>query len=206
MAQVTTNGTKNGSKTQAFEGQPRFDQKSYEIQGYGKTHFMPIGMDEQTRSTNVEMLNQLLADLITQYQLYKKHHWQVSGPTFYQLHLLLDAHAEIVLKQIDEVAERIQTLGGESTGMPFDVAEMTRIQRPPRGAESVPALLARTVQSHATIIEWVRKGIEQTDENKDYSTNDLLMSRILPDQEHMTWFVSQHLVVTPIEADGNAAK
>ncbi len=189
-----TNGTQTGA-------QPNYSPKSYELQKYGAIHAVPLGMPEETLKQNVGMLNQLLADSITLYNLYKKHHWQVTGPTFYQLHLLLDKHAGEVLATVDEIAERIQTLGGVTTGMPFEVAEMTNIEHPPTGEEDIPAMLARTVNAHATVIKALRAGIEQTDDNKDYATNDLLVSRVLPMHELQVWFVSQHLVNTPIVDD-----
>ena len=202
---TTTSNNKVSSATQTG-AQPNYHPKSYELQKYGAIHAVPLSMPEETLKHNVGMLNQLLADSITLYNLYKKHHWQVTGPTFYQLHLLLDKHAEEVLATVDAIAERIQTLGGVTTGMPWEVAETTNIEHPPTGEEDIPAMLARTVNAHATIIKTIRDGIEQTDDNKDYATNDLLSSRVLPLHELQVWFVSQHLVNTPIvdSSDGQA--
>lgn len=172
-------------------------------------HTVPLGMPEETLKQNIGLLNQLLADSITLYNLYKKHHWQVTGPTFYQLHLLLDKHAAEILETVDIIAERIQTLGGVTTGMPFEVAQMTKIEHPPTGEEDIPAMLARTVNAHATIISTLRQAIETTDENKDYGTNDLLVSDVLRVHELQVWFISQHTVDTPIvahqvnDSDGN---
>lgn len=189
-----------------MEGQPHLQQRSREIQGFQQMRSLPLGMSEEVCGQSVTMLNQVLADTITLYNLYKKHHWQVAGPTFYQLHLLFDKHAGEVLASMDLVAERIQMLGGVSAGMPFDVAERTKIERPPQGVESVPAMLARTVEAHATVIRTVREGIELTEKNKDYGTNDLLMSDILRMHEMQVWFVSQHLVDTPLNNGGNGRK
>ena len=202
---TTTSNNKVSSATQTG-AQPNYHPKSYELQKYGAIHAVPLGMPEETLKQNVGMLNQLLADSITLYNLYKKHHWQVTGPTFYQLHLLLDKHADEVLETVDAIAERIQTLGGVTTGMPWEVAETTNIEHPPTGEEDIPAMLARTVNAHATTIKTIRNGIEQTDDNKDYATNDLLSSRVLPMHELQVWFVSQHLVNTPIvdSSDGQA--
>ena len=192
---TTSNKTTNGTQAGA---QPNYHPKSYELQKYGALHAVPLGMPEETLKQNVGMLNQLLADSVTLYNLYKKHHWQVTGPTFYQLHLLLDKHAGEVLETVDMIAERIQTLGGVTTGMPWEVSEITNIEHPPTGEEDIPAMLARTVNAHATTIKTIRAGVEQTDDNKDYATNDLLTSRVLPMHELQVWFVSQHLVNTPI--------
>jgi starvation-inducible DNA-binding protein len=189
-----------------IEGQPRLKQRSREIQTFQQVRSLPLGLSEQAVGQSVTMLNQILADSITLYDLYKKHHWQISGPTFYQLHLLLDKHAGEVLESIDLIAERIQMLGGVTCGMPFDVAENTKIERPPLGVESVPAILARTVNAHATTIRTVREGIELTEANKDYGTNDLLMSDLLRMHEMQVWMISQHLVDTPLVGEGNGHK
>ena len=96
---------------------------------------MPIALSENACKESVENLNQLLADTMTLRDLYKKHHWQVAGPTFYQLHLLFDKHYDEQSELVDAIAERIQLLGGVSIAMAHDVAEMTMIPRPPKGRE-----------------------------------------------------------------------
>lgn len=186
-----------------IEGQPRLQQRSREIQGFQQLRSLPLGMSEEVIGQSVTLLNQVLVDTITLYNLYKKHHWQMAGPTFYELHLLLDQHAETIEGTVDLLAERIQMLGGVALGMPFDVAERTKIERPPLGGESVPSMLARTVEAHATVIRTVREGIELTERNKDYGTNDLLMSGILRMHEMQVWIISQHLVDTPLVGDGS---
>ena len=87
---------------------PKAHQEGHEIQPWGHLIRMPIALAESTCKESVENLNQLLADTMTLRDLYKKHHWQVSGPTFYQLHLLFDKHYAEQSKLIDVIAERIQ--------------------------------------------------------------------------------------------------
>jgi starvation-inducible DNA-binding protein len=198
----TQTAMKNGP-----EAQPRFQQRSYEIQQYGQQHYMPLHVPEETVKQNVGLLNQILADSITLYQLYKKHHWQVAGPTFYQLHLLLEKHAGELLETVDLIGERIQTLGGVSIATPFDVAEATQLERPPKGEEDIPAMLARLVNAHSAIIKTVREAIDVTEKNKDYGTNDLLISNVLREHELQLWLVAQHLVDTPeLLHDGSAGQ
>ncbi len=203
---MTTKTAPTHKAAHTMEGQPRLQQRSREIQGFQQLRSLPLGLPEEAVGQSVTMLNQVLADTITLYNLYKKHHWQVAGPTFYQLHLLFDKHAEEVLASVDLVAERIQLLGGVALGMPFDVAERTKIERPPMGVESIPAMLSRTIEAHATVIRTLREGIELTENNKDYGTNDLLMSDLLRMHEMQVWFVSQHLVDTPITGEGNGSQ
>src|SRR5499425_1650806 len=122
--------------TRQTNAQPRFHQRAEEIQAYGTVnHLLPLDLEEPVRLEMTEQLNQLLADTITLRDLYKKSHWQVAGPTFYQLHLLFDKHYEEQAELVDTVAERVQILGGVSIAMAHDVAETTQIERPPKGRE-----------------------------------------------------------------------
>ncbi len=112
---------------------PLTGQKAHEIQAYGHLVAMPIALAEKTRQTSVENLNQLLADTMTLRDMYKKHHWQVSGPTFYQLHLLFDKHYGEQAELVDQIAERIMMLGGVSVAMAHDVADTTLDPAPAEG-------------------------------------------------------------------------
>ena len=189
----------------ARENQPIMRQRAPEIQAYGSMRSLPIGLEADARRQSCELLNQILADTITLYSLYKKHHWQVSGPTFYQLHLLFDKHAEEQLALVDTLAERIQLLGGISTGMPAAVAKLSRIENPPDGAEEVPVQISRLLEAHELICREVREGIDSTEESKDWGTNDLLMSEVLRTNELQVWFIASHLVDEPVvKANGKS--
>src|SRR6266567_4751527 len=145
-----------------INAQPRIHQHAAEIQPYGTvSHALPLELDEAVRLEMTEQLNLLLADSITLRDLYKKSHWQVAGPTFYQLHLLFDKHFAEQVEIVDEIAERIQLLGGVSIAMAADVAETTQIERPPRGREEVPVLLSRLLDAHQIIIRECRKLAER---------------------------------------------
>ncbi|HET7078348.1 MAG TPA: DNA starvation/stationary phase protection protein [Chloroflexia bacterium] len=199
----TARGDSKQAQAPPSEAQPILNQRGPEIQKYGTVRFMPIGLDEQARQKSVDLLNQLLADTITLYSMYKKHHWQVMGPTFYELHLLFDKHAAEQLALVDTIAERIQALGGVATGMPADVAEQTRIDRPPKGSEGVPVMISRLLDAHELICTEVREDIDLTDESKDWGTNDLLMSDVLRLHEIQVWFLAQHLVDVPLVQASN---
>ncbi len=148
MSKKTASGNNGG-----ITAQPHFHQRAREIQKYGTVnHALPLELEEPVRLEMTEHLNQLLADTMTLRDLYKKSHWQVAGPTFYQLHLLFDKHYDEQVELVDTIAERIQLLGGVSLAMAADVAETTRIERPPRGREEVPVQLSRLLDAHKIII------------------------------------------------------
>ncbi len=180
------------------EATPVMHQRGHEIQRYGTVTAMPVGVPTVARQANCATLNQLLADTITLYSLYKKAHWQVKGHTFYQLHLLFDKHAEEQLELVDMIAERIQMLGGVATGMPAAVARLSKIENPPDGVEEVPVVISRLLEAHEAICNEVNEAIDQTEENKDWGTNDMLMSDVLRTNQMQVWFVGEHLVDTPL--------
>ncbi|MEA2709019.1 MAG: starvation-inducible DNA-binding protein [Phycisphaerales bacterium] len=180
------------------EAEPILRQRSREIQKFGEMIRMPIGLSEKVRAQSAASLNAILADTITLRDLYKKHHWQVSGHTFYQLHLLFDKHAEEQDELIDKVAERIQILGGISVAMGADVGEMTRIPRPPMGREEVPVQITRLLEAHELILKASREAAEQASDAGDEGTNDLLISDVVRTNELQVWFVAEHVVDTPL--------
>lgn len=186
-------------KTRTISAQPRLHQSAREIQAYGTvSHALPLALEEPVRLEMTEQLNLLLADTMTLRDLYKKSHWQVAGPTFYQLHLLFDKHYGEQVEIVDEIAERIQLLGGISLAMAPDIAETTRIPRPPRGREEPPVQISRLLDAHQIIIEHCRKLAERADKLGDDGTNDLVVSDVLRPNELQVWFLSEHLVEVPL--------
>lgn len=188
----------NARSSSRLNAQPRLHQRAREIQPYGTVnHALPLDLEEPVRLEMTEQLNQLLADTITLRDLYKKSHWQVAGPTFYQLHLLFDKHFEEQVELVDSIAERIQLLGGVSIAMAADVAETTQIERPPRGREEVPVQLSRLVDAHEIIIRQTRTLAKRASQLGDEGTNDLVVSDVLRRNELQIWFLSEHLVNMP---------
>ena len=177
---------------------PVVHQTGHEIQPYGHLIRMPIALAESACKESVEHLNQLLADTMTLRDLYKKHHWQVSGPTFHQLHLLFDKHYTDQTSLIDTIAERIQLLGGVSIAMAADVAETTLIPRPPKGRESVPVQISRLLHAHEIVLKEARTMARLASEREDDGTNDLLVRDVIRTNELQVWFVAEHVVDTPV--------
>ncbi len=188
---ITTNGRRRSPE-------PRLAPLGVEIQRFGSLRLAPIALQSTARSQSCRLLNVILADSMILYGLYKKHHWLVAGPTFYQLHLLFDKHAEEQAELIDQLAERVQSLGGIAVGDPRHAAELTTIDRPPNGAEDVPAMFHRLLDAHEAIIEKVRDAIDRTEKSGDWGSNDLLMGDVLRTHELQVWFVSSHVVDMPL--------
>jgi starvation-inducible DNA-binding protein len=177
---------------------PNLHQHAHIVQPYGRIAKLPIALSEKVCATSVELLNQILADTMTLRDMYKKHHWQIAGPTFFQLHLLYDKHYKEQAALVDSIAERIQLLGGVSIAMAADVAETTMIPRPPRGREGALAQLSRLLEAHAIVILATRSDAAKTNSLGDFGTNDMLVSDVLRTNEMQVWFLSEHLVDAPI--------
>jgi starvation-inducible DNA-binding protein len=187
--------------------QPRLHQRASEIQTYGTVNrLLPLELEEPVRLEMTAQLNQLLADTMTLRDLYKKSHWQVAGPTFYQLHLLFDKHFGEQAELVDDIAERIQLLGGVSIAMAHDVAETTQIERPPRGREDVPVQLSRLLDAHQIIIRQCRTLARRASTIGDDGTNDLVVSDVLRTNELQIWFLSEHLVDMPLVHAADSSK
>ena len=187
-----------GARGRVDRARPLARQQAHEIQAFGQVVHLPIALSESTARQSIANLNQVLADTITLRDLYKKHHWQVAGPTFYSLHLLFDKHYEEQNELVDELAERVQMLGGVSLAMAADVAETTIVPRPPKGREEVPVQISRLLHAHEIVLKEARTMARQAAEMADDGTNDLLVSDVIRTNEKQVWFVSEHVVDVPL--------
>src|SRR5438552_16827384 len=187
---------KNASGTDG--ARPILYQHAREIQPFGKIFKLPIALEQQACAASVELLNQILADTMTLRDMYKKHHWQVAGHTFYQLHLLFDKHHDEQDELVETIAERIQSLGAISLAMAADVAETSIIPRPPRGREEVPVQISRLLEAHEFLLKEARTMARQAAEAGDDGTNDLLVSEVIRTNELQVWFLAEHAVDVPL--------
>ena len=167
--------------------------QQHEIQAFGLTRKHPIALDQGACNASIDDLNQLLADTMTLRDMYKKHHWQVSGFTFYPLHLLFDKHFEAQLELVDQIAERVQTLGGTAVAMAHDIAETTLIPRAPKGREDPTTQISRLLHAHEIILEESRAMAREASKHGDDGTNDLIVSDVIRTNEQQVWFLFMHI-------------
>ena len=177
---------------------PLTKQKAHEIQAFGHVTAMPIALAETARKTSCENLNQLLADCMVLRDMYKKHHWQVSGPTFEQLHLLFDKHYAARVEIVDTLAERVQMLGGISSAMPHDVVEVSTLPRPPKGRETPYAQIVRLLHAHEQILKLARVAARAAGDAGDDGSNDMIVGGVIRPNEMQVWFLNAHLHGVPV--------
>ena len=195
---MTKNLSKHTEAAPMLSSQPWLHQHGKEIQAFGTVRQFPIALSYETRMYACQRLNQILADSHILYALYKKHHWLMRGASFYQLHLLLDKHADEQLALVDKIAERVQTLGGIAVSDPRHVAELTTVPRPPDGCEEVPAMLSRLLEAHEMILSDAHDAAGRVAALGDDGTNDLIVSDVIRTGELQAWFLAEHLVDTPL--------
>lgn len=185
------------------EAQPRLHGEGLIVQPAGSVRHMPIGLSADVRGEQADALNQVLADTLMLYHLYKRAHWHAAGHTFYQLHLLFDKHAGEQLELVDAIAERVQLLGGVAAGMPQDVVANTNIPPAPPGAEEPGASIDRLLDAHERLLLTVRGAAHHAAEQGDDGTNDLLVSQVIRTNELQVWFIAEHVVDTPVTPGKN---
>ena len=197
-----THATHSVAKSSSDEANPLLGQRGKIVQEFGTVVYLPSGLEADVRKDSVHKLNQVLADTMMIRDMYKKHHWQVSGHTFYQLHLLLDKHYEEQSELVDTLAERIQALGGIALALPHDIAEQTRIERAPIHREEVPVQLSRLLEAHELILKESHEYAKSAGDAGDDGTNDVLVSDVIRTNEAQVWFIAEHLVAMPsVRAD-----
>lgn len=178
--------------------QPRLGQRDAETQAFQTMVRYPLGLDESACAESAQALNELLVETLVLRDLYKKHHWQASGPTFYMLHELFDKHHQAQSEIVDALAERVQLLGAVAVALPQDVTEASRIERAPKGREAPPVQISRLLEAHETILKLARKAAHEAEERGDAGTNDLVVSEVIRPNEMQVWFLAEHLVDVPL--------
>ena len=151
-----------------------------------------IDLSAGTRKKVAEYLNERLADAIDLGAQTKHAHWNVKGPNFIALHELFDKVAESVEDHIDDIAERITTLGGTAYGTIAAAAKATSLKPYPEDISEGMGHVDALSSSLAEFGKKVRKGIEQTGKWGDADSADLLTG-ISRDVDKYLWFLEAHL-------------
>ena len=152
-----------------------------------------IGISGKNLNKSITLLSTVLADEMTLYIKTRKFHWNVSGESFMELHKLFQAQYTELEETIDQVAERISKLGGETIGTMKEFSELTRIKEAPGKYPSRKEMMAELLEDHQTVIVEIRKDIEEFNEkNNDAGTTDFLTG-LLQQHETTAWILRRYL-------------
>ena len=155
-------------------------------------HHTRISIPEKNRIELIAMLNKSLASVTDLYAQLKQAHWNVKGPTFIALHKLFDEVAERVEDQVDEVAERITSLGGTALGTLQEAVKNTELRPYPVNIFTATEHLEHLTHNMAILGELVRKNIKRAEELGDMATNDLYID-IVRTLDKDLWFLEAQL-------------
>ncbi|HEY2676888.1 MAG TPA: DNA starvation/stationary phase protection protein Dps [Steroidobacteraceae bacterium] len=151
-----------------------------------------IDLSEKVRRNVIVILNDRLADAIDLQSQVKQAHWNVKGPNFIALHELFDKISDVVFEQIDEIAERVTSLGGTAEGTVAVAAKRSKLKNYPLSITAGKDHLFYLSTQLAAFGKAVRAGIADTDELGDADTADLFTG-ISRDLDKYLWFIEAHL-------------
>ena len=146
-----------------------------------------LGIKEQNLTEINDLLNHVLADGNVLYLKLRKFHWNLSGDNFMELHKLFEEQYDAVAEAIDEVAERISTLGGVAIGTTSEFAELSLLIENPGKIPTNQEMIKELVNDHETIVKSLRKFVDDTEEKYgDKGTSDFLTG-LMQAHEKMAW-------------------
>lgn len=148
---------------------------------------MKIGIEEKDRNEIVDELAKTLADTYTLYLETHRYHWNVEGPMFQTLHDMFEVQYRDMWDAIDDLAERIRTLGHYAPGTYKQFAELSSVEVNDDVPEAL-TMVENLVRGHETVIRTARKALKRADAAGDEGTVDLLTER-LKTHEKTAWML-----------------
>jgi DNA-binding ferritin-like protein (oxidative damage protectant) len=152
-----------------------------------------IGIEDDARKKSVAILNTVLASDSVLYTKTRNYHWNVTGPTWRDLHKLLEEQYLALAESNDEIAERARSLGGNAVGTMTEFLQCSKIQdEKPNHYPSAHTMVRSLVDDHETIIRYLRESISATDDWDDVGTSDMLTT-LMEAHEKMAWMLRAFL-------------
>lgn len=152
-----------------------------------------IGISQDNRAKVVEVLTLLLADEHILYLKLRNYHWNVEGMFFAPLHSLFEEQYDKLADSIDDIAERIRSLGYYAKGSMEEFKEMARLAESDHLGGDAKKMLQNLLLDHEMIIKVLRNDVDATmDDYKDAGTADFLTA-LMEMHEKMAWMIRSHL-------------
>jgi starvation-inducible DNA-binding protein len=157
-----------------------------------KGAFMDIGITDKNRTQICAILNVILANEYVLYTKTLKFHWNVEGRQFHDLHVFFRHQYEAIFSYVDDVAERVTTLGGKSFGTLQEFSKNSTLQENPALHPKDLDMIAQLLADHETIIKQLRKDVETTQNLGDAGTSNFLTD-LMEKHEKLAWMLRAHL-------------
>ncbi len=151
-----------------------------------------LGLKDDVRQQVVDLLNKRLSDAFVLYTKTLNYHWNVTGPEFIQIHLLLEEQYTALAASVDEIAERVRKIGGFAYGTLDEFKQNSAIEEQPGRIPDWQEMVQCLVDDHEAVIRQLRKDADKTDEWGDTFTNDFVIG-LAQEHETMAWKLRAHL-------------
>jgi starvation-inducible DNA-binding protein len=156
------------------------------------THPTRNALPSNSKATSIGLLNARLADGIDLALATKQAHWNLKGPQFIGIHLMLDGFRTAQDEWNDEMAERVAQLGGTALGTTQTVGSTTKLPPYPTDIFAIADHLAALIDRYADYGNALRKNIDETDEAGDADTADLF-TEVSRGIDKQLWFLEAHV-------------
>lgn len=148
-----------------------------------------IGLTQTQRAGVAEILNTLLADEFVLYTKTRNYHWHVVGSQFHQLHVFFEEQYNALNTIVDDVAERVRSLGSKALSTLQEFVQSTRLQEAPGQYPAAHTMLANLLADHEAVIQQLRGDVNTSMETyQDAGTSDFLTG-LMEQHEKMAWML-----------------
>ncbi|MDE1873026.1 MAG: DNA starvation/stationary phase protection protein [Thaumarchaeota archaeon] len=148
-----------------------------------------IGLSEEDRKGVVGILSKLLADEYLLFTKTRNYHWNVVGPHFNDLHKFFESQYGEIDDKIDEIAERIRSLGGNTMATLSEFVQHTRLKENPNEYADATTMVSKLLSDHELVIRTMRGDVNVCfDKYHDIGTQDFITG-LIEDHEKMAWML-----------------
>ncbi len=166
-------------------------QKMPSDQTEGGVHMHHTKNNQNAKAVSIELLQARLADAIDMALITKQAHWNLKGPQFIGVHLMLDKFRDEQDEYVDMMAERITQLGGTARGTVQEVGKKTALKPYPVDIYQVSDHIHALIDRYATVANAIRDNIDEVDEAGDADTADLF-TEVSRGIDKQLWFLEAH--------------
>lgn len=151
-----------------------------------------IGLKDKDTAAVAEVLNKLLADHNVLYVKTRNAHWNVVGPDFHAQHLFFETIYDALAETIDEIAERVRSIGHFAIGSMKEFLELTQLSETKPAKNDSQSYIKALLNDFESIIISIREDLDKIEKTGDAGTEDFLVS-IMEAHEKTAWMLRAHL-------------
>jgi len=155
-----------------------------------------INLSATTRSAVVNYLNVVLADEFVLYTKTRNYHWNVVGPNFASLHQFFESQYNELNESVDQIAERIRSIGGKPASTLAEILSLARIKEDSARTPTSEEMVSRLLSDNESVIRTIRADLVLITKLEDAGTVEFL-TQLLESQEKMAWNLRATLPFAP---------